>query len=207
MIEREVKLLVEPGVELPEPDQLMHRLGDWTVEDVEQDATYFDPPDLRLTRSGASFRYRSDDGWTVKLPEGREGAAFTRAEHTFPGKPGPPPLAAVDLVRSWVRSGVLGEVAHIHTRRRRIHVYDDTGVAVGEIDDDEVTATVPVPVRFHEVEVEMDATAHPQLVDALVQRLRDAGAGTGESTSKVARVLGDRATEAPANRRNRYHYS
>jgi CHAD domain-containing protein len=197
VIEREVKLLVDPGVELPPPEELMHRLGDWTVQDIEQEATYFDTPDLRLTRSGASLRYRSDDGWTVKLPEGREGATFTRAEHGFPGEPGPPPPAAADLVRVWVRSGILGEVARIHTRRRKIRVFDDRGASVGEIDDDEVTATAPLPVQFHEVEVEMSDAADPRLVETLLQRLRDAGAGTGDSATKVARVLGDRATEPP----------
>ncbi|MCU1457522.1 MAG: hypothetical protein JWL73_1614, partial [Actinomycetia bacterium] len=130
-------------------------------------------------------------------PQSRKRQSFVRAERHLPGDSCSPTAAAADLVRSWIRSEPHVELARIHTHRRKIRVYDRSGASVGEVDDDEVTATVPLPVRFHEVEVEMDETAHPHLVDALVHRLRAAGAGTGDSSSKVARVLGDRAKEPP----------
>ncbi|MCU1457290.1 MAG: hypothetical protein JWL73_1382, partial [Actinomycetia bacterium] len=104
MIEREVKLLVDPGVDLPPPDQLVHDLGDWTLEEVDQRASYYDSADLRLTRADVSLRYRSDDGWTVKLPQSRKRQSFVRAEHHFPCDSGSPPAAAADLVRAWIRS-------------------------------------------------------------------------------------------------------
>lgn len=197
MREREFKLFVEPGVELPAPEELLDRLGDWAVEELEQEAVYFDTPDLRLTRAGVSLRYRSDDGWTVKLPEARDGSMFLRGEQTFAGERGAPPQPAAELVRAWARAAELGEVAHIRTQRRKIHVYDRDGCSVGEIDDDHVTASVPDSVRFREVEVEMGEDADPRLVDALVTRLEEAGAGTGVSMPKIARVLGERALEPP----------
>ena len=85
MQEREVKLLVDSDVVLPPTEELLAGLGRGTVEYVDQEAVYFDTPDLRLTRAGVSLRYRSDDGWTVKLPEARTGATFVRRELQFPG--------------------------------------------------------------------------------------------------------------------------
>ena len=67
-------------------------------ECVEQLAAYFDTPDARLTRSGASLRYRSDDGWTVKLPAPSEGSNLVRIERNFAGNDGTPPAGALDLL-------------------------------------------------------------------------------------------------------------
>jgi CHAD domain-containing protein len=199
MRERETKLIVEPGVELPAPSDLVAGIGNWAVEEIDQDAVYFDTDDLRLTRSGVSLRYRSDDGWTVKLPESREGAVFVRQEHAFAGELGEPPRAASELVRAWARSSSLHEVAQLRTHRTKVHVYDVRGWELGEIDDDDVTVTVTQQSRrrFREVEVEMREDVDPQLVEALVDRLRDAGAGRGPSMSKIARALGEAALAPP----------
>jgi len=83
MREREIKLLVEAGRQLPPVTELLRGIGDGSVEQVDQDAVYFDTADLRLTRAGASLRYRSDDGWTVKLPGAVNGATYTRGEYGF----------------------------------------------------------------------------------------------------------------------------
>jgi hypothetical protein len=83
MREREVKLTLPSGTTLPAPESLVDGLGDWSTEQVDQHATYFDTPDLALTRAGASLRYRSDDGWTVKIPRPRDGATFVRDEYRF----------------------------------------------------------------------------------------------------------------------------
>src|SRR4051794_26435580 len=104
MAEREAKLIVAPEVDLPDPQRLLEGVADFSVEEVDQEAIYFDTADLRLIRSGVSLRYRSDDGWTVKLPESRDGATFVRGEHSFTGDKGDPPHAAVQLVHSWARS-------------------------------------------------------------------------------------------------------
>src|SRR5881396_658751 len=64
MREREAKLLASPGFRLPALDGVVEGVRIASDECVELCAVYFDTPDLRLTRSGASLRYRSEH-WTV----------------------------------------------------------------------------------------------------------------------------------------------
>src|SRR5205085_4563650 len=153
MREREVKLTLPSGTALPSPEMLVDGLGDWSLEQLDQDATYFDTHDLALTRAGASLRYRSDDGWTVKIPHVREGATFVRDEYRVDGPEGIPPPAATDLVRAWTRSQPVGEVARLHTHRCSIHVYDERRQPVMEIDEDDVVATDGTGRRSHFREV------------------------------------------------------
>ena len=46
---------------------------------------YFDTPDLRLARAGASLRHRNDEGWMVKLPVGSD-EGLTRVGAPVPGR-------------------------------------------------------------------------------------------------------------------------
>src|SRR5438105_15553234 len=117
MREREVKLTLPSGTTLPSPESLVDGLGDWSLDQVDQDATYFDTVDLALTRAGASLRYRSDDGWTVKFPNARAGASFVREEYRVAGPEGSPPAAATDLLQAWTRSRAVSEVARLRTQR------------------------------------------------------------------------------------------
>ncbi len=199
MREREVKLTLPAGTTLPAPESLVDGLGDWSLEQVDQHATYFDTPDLALTRAGASLRYRSDDGWTVKIPRPRDGATFVRDEYRFPGPEGHPPHAATDLVQAWTRSQSVREVARVHTKRRKIHLYDKRRQPVIEIDEDNVVATDGTgrTSRFREVEVESTGADGSDLVDTLVDRLQEAGAVPGDPMPKVTRALGDHAATPP----------
>ncbi len=198
MREREAKFLVGPGGELPSPSELFRGLGNVAVGEVDQDALYFDTPDLRLTRAGASLRYRSDDGWTVKLPQS-VGSMIVRDELTFPGDDvGGPPEEAVGFVRAFARSAALQPVARVRTHRRRFDVRDRQGHPVGQIDDDEVrgSADRAKDVRFHEVEFEVADDANPKIVAKVLKRLQAGGAKPDRNRSKVSRVLGETA-EAP----------
>ena len=199
MEEREHKLLAAADFTLPDLGELLDGIGTGTVEEVEQEAAYFDTPDLRLSRAGVSLRFRSDDGWTVKLPEARDGDAFVRSEHTFAGEAGLPPAAARELVRAWSRSGTLGLVARICTHRRKIHVRDRAGRPLGEIDDDRVTGTAvrQSTFEFHEIEVEAGDDVDAVMVEQLVERIRRAGAGVGPPMPKIARALGPAARLPP----------
>ncbi len=199
MQEREVKLRLGSGVRLPAPETLLNGLAPWSVDSVEQHAVYFDTRDLALTRAGASLRYRSDDGWTVKIPRTCDKSTFVRDEYTFTGEQGAPPRAATDLVLAWTRSAPVVEIARLDTQRRKIHVYDGRGEAVIEIDADQVAASVNggTATRFREVEIESKANASAQLVDAVVARLRKAGADDDDPMPKIARGLGARASEPP----------
>ena len=65
--ERETKLLVDEAFRVPALDGVADGLRLGSEQHVDQRAHYFDTPDFRLTRSGASLRYRSDDAWTLKI--------------------------------------------------------------------------------------------------------------------------------------------
>ncbi|HEY3723672.1 MAG TPA: CYTH and CHAD domain-containing protein [Acidimicrobiia bacterium] len=199
MEEHEHKLVAPPDFELPPLDELLDGLGHGAVEQIEQEATYFDTPDLRLSRAGASLRYRSDDGWTVKIPRSQQGDAFERTEVSFQGERGLPPAPATELVRVWARTAPLGVVARIRTQRTRVELCDDAGHVLGEIDDDQVTGTAmhQQPVAFHEIEVETSEAAPAKAVDRLVHRIRKAGAGSGPAMPKITRALGPDAQAPP----------
>src|SRR3954447_11875016 len=103
--EREYKFAVTSDWEAPSVDGLC--VADAPTA-VEQTATYYDTPDLRLSRAGASLRFRSDDGWTVKLPvDGTTRGALGRQEHPSPGAGGAPPPPALELVAARVRTARL----------------------------------------------------------------------------------------------------
>jgi CHAD domain-containing protein len=201
--EREVKRALPPETPPLDPDGLLEGLGRWTDDAVDQRATYFDTPDLRLTRAGVSIRFRSDDGWTVKTPVGTDDDAVVRDEHHFPGGPGRPPPEATDLVLAWTRTAPLGEVATVTTRRRRLTVAGDDGATVLEVTDDDVTteATGRASTAFREIEVEVGPAGTRRALRTVVERLDRLGAEPAPSPSKVARALGDdarRPADAPA---------
>ncbi|HEU5447774.1 MAG TPA: CYTH and CHAD domain-containing protein [Acidimicrobiia bacterium] len=197
-LEREVKLAAWGGFAVPALDDVA---PDVTVEQLKVkklDATYYDTRDLRLARAGVSLRHRvgDDPPWTVKLPEGDGGPIMSRREFPFEGPPGSIPPDAERLVRAYARGEQLVAAARLKTERSRVglHMY---GVPVAEIADDEVSVYhgSRLASRFREVEVEVEESAPDGLLDAVVARLRDAGAGAPDSTPKVVRALGPRALE------------
>ena len=76
---------------------------------------------------------------------------------------------------------------------------DDEGAVLAEVVDDEVSVLQgrKVAVRFREVEAEVTGKAPDGLLDGLVARLRAAGAGPPDPTSKVKRALGPVADGLP----------
>jgi CHAD domain-containing protein len=197
-IEREVKLAAWGGFALPALDDV---LPDLTVEPLKLkklDATYYDTRDLRLARAGVSLRHRvgDDPPWTVKLPEGEGGPVMTRREIPFDGPAATVPLEAIALVRAYARGEILEPVARLKTERSRVALTLN-GTPVAEIADDEVSVYHGrrLASRFREVEVEVEDAAPDDLLPAVVQRLRDAGAGEPDNTPKVVRALGPRALE------------
>ena len=194
MQEREAKLAAPPGFELPElggPDD------DFQAEPLPErrlQTTYYDTPDLRLARWGASLRYRPGEGWTVKLPEGRNGALLVRAEHVFSGDGRKLPAEAVALVRAFVRTGRLAPAARMRTVRRPVELRDPAGSRLAEVvvDDVQLLDGRRTTGRFRELEVELDEAADIGLIDQVVDRLLEAGAQAGEPVPKYLRALGGR---------------
>ena len=192
MLERETKLLVDAEFRVPALDDPAVGLRLGSEQHVDLRAHYFDTSDLRLTRSGASLRYRSDDAWTLKIPEGTGGAGLTRAEHVFPGDLSALPEAALDLARAWIRTAPVREVANVRTRRHRFVLTDSNGARMAEVDDDRVTTHAATRARcdFREVEIELDERAPAQLGKRLTRYIRHAGPTRVSRLPKIARALG-----------------
>src|SRR5215211_7876434 len=194
MNEREAKLVAPAGFDLP-------RLGgpeDGFLAEPQAtrrlQTTYYDTADLRLARWGASLRYRPGEGWTVKLPEGQEGALLVRAEHVFPGDGRRPPAEAVAMVRAFVRTGQLSPVVRMRTVRRPVELREPAGSRLAELADDDVQVLDGrrITARFRELEVELDEDADDDLLEQVVDRLLEAGAQAAEPTPKYLRALGGR---------------
>ena len=173
---------------------------------VVLDATYYDTDDLTLARAGATLRYRSDDGWTVKLPGNGTGngtgngrSELRRAEITVSGRPELMPAAVRDIVRARVRSRPLHRAARLHTERSVLPLYNADGAKVAELVDDRVRAFTGrrAAGTFREIEFETTTNGGKRLRKAARQRLTRAGCDGGPAQPKVIRVLGERAVSAP----------
>ena len=195
-IEREVKLAVWPGFTLPSLDDAAAGIVAVAADDQRLDAVYHDTPDLRLARENITIRFRNDGGWTLKLPdEPFVVGGLTRREVSAKGDAKTVPDALRALVASRVRSAALAPVARLRTVRHRTDLVDREGAVVAEVVDDEVSVLDGrrVALRFREVEVELGDGASEAVLDAVVARLRSAGAGAPDPTPKVVRALGPRA--------------
>jgi CHAD domain-containing protein len=195
--ERELKLAATPEFRMPS----IYGLFGPTVRQAppeRNETTYYDTADLRLARWGASLRHRAGEGWTVKLPAERDAPFLVRPETVFEGAGDAPPEAAVDLVRAFVRHEELAPRVSMTTVRRRSELHDAGGrLLAGVVDDAVSVRNGQEPWAFREVEVEIGEEMTPGLLDALVERLRQAGAGAPEQTAKYVRALAPRAPLVP----------
>jgi CHAD domain-containing protein len=188
--ERELKLAATPDFRMPSIYGLVGPVVRQAPPE-RNETTYYDTPDLRLARWGTSLRHRPGEGWTVKLPPERDAPFLVRPEIVFEGDGASPPPAAVELVRAFVRTAGLQESVHMTTIRRRTEMHDAEGRLIAGVVDDAVS--VPNGSRpaaaFRELEVEIGDEMTPDLLDALVERLRQAGAGAPDQTAKYIRAL------------------
>ncbi|MEA2932794.1 MAG: hypothetical protein QOI56_1579 [Actinomycetota bacterium] len=196
--EREAKLGAWAGFTLPDLTGVLDGVTVRPLPEQRLDAVYYDTPDLRLARWGASVRFRAGDGtgWTVKLADGDDGPALVRRELTFQGKPAAVvPAEVASLVRAFVRSAPLLPAARLRTRRQGVELFDAEGVRLAEVVDDEVSVYEGrrLASRFRELEVELEAGASGAVLRAVIAALHEAGAGAVEPVPKVVRALGARA--------------
>jgi len=203
-LEREVKMGAWAGVTVPDLEGVLPGVTTLALPSLRLTATYYDTADLRLARWGVTVRHRSGDvegelPWTVKLPEESTGGALARREIGFAGSEGRVPAGVAHLVRGMVRSAPLVPAARLRTDRLRLELRSEDGRSAAELDDDEVSVLVGrrLAARFRELEVELAPGADPAILDAVVARLRAAGAGAPDPTPKVVRALGPRALEPP----------
>ena len=197
--EREVKLAAAPSFRMPSLDGLADGVTPVPREAQRLSTTYLDTDDLRLARWGVNLRHRIDEGWTVKLPAESDGALLVRPELEFPGNGRKPPAAAVDLVRAFIRSAELRPQTRLKTVRSGFELHDSEGRVLAEVLDDEVSVLEGrrLAARFRELEIEVSEAMPPALLDVIVERLQQAGAGAPDTTPKYIRALGPRASQPP----------
>jgi CHAD domain-containing protein len=176
---------VLPGVRADESDPITVRI------------TYLDAPDLRLARAGVVLKYQSDDGFLVRVPDPAKGSDVI--ERRAEGEAAAPPAEILDLVRSRLRTADAAPVARLRTLRRTVALRRLDGQPLGTVTDDEVSVLDGrrVAGRFREVHIETAADAPDQLLTAIAERLRTAGAGAPDPTPQLVRVLGTRALDPP----------
>jgi CHAD domain-containing protein len=194
--EREVKLAAAPSFRMPSLEGLADGTTPVPCEPERLSTTYLDTEDLRLARWGVSFWHRLGEGWTVELPTDDHGTLLARSEITFVGERKRPPPAAVDLVRAFIRSAELRPQTSLKTLRRRTELHDADGQLLADVVDDEVSVLEGrrIVARFRELEVEVRGDLDPSVLDVIVDRFRQAGAGAPEPIPKYVRALGPRSS-------------
>ncbi|MGC9669430.1 CHAD domain-containing protein [Planosporangium sp. 12N6] len=157
------------------------------------DAVYYDTPGLLLAAERVTLRRRTgghDAGWHLKRPA--TGGDRTELHLPLDGHGREVPPAVQDEVRALSRGEPLVPVARIRTRRRERPLRAADGTVLALIADDLVTSepvgrTAPAQ-RWREVEVEL-ADGGRDVLDAVDEVLRSAGALPARSPSKLARAL------------------
>jgi CHAD domain-containing protein len=112
------------------------------------------------------------------------------------GHPDRIPAELAQLVTAWTGGRKLVPVAHIATTRLSSELLDADGRPLATLADDQVTAeAIGKSARldaWRELEVELQQGASPKLLDAVEPALRKLRARPARSSSKLARILGDR---------------
>jgi CHAD domain-containing protein len=175
-VEHEIKL--EPRDEF-----VMPPLGGEELPTRVFVSTYHDTADLRLARSGVTFRHRIENGtgiWQLKLPHGE-----ARIELALPGPPAKPPAEMLALLPAFLRGGDLVPVARLRTRRegRRAGGAEIVQDSVAVLDAQHVVR------RFKEIEIEL-LEGDERTLRRLEKALRRAGADSpGPFRPKLYRAL------------------
>lgn len=202
-IEREIKLIADVDLVLPDFTDVLPGLTVGRASTVQLSATYYDTPTLSMARSGVTLRSRTGEPgpiWTLKLPTAADGAELSRHEHTFDEPLGAVPVAARQTARAYVRSQRLDPVVRLHTERSQFALELD-GDTLATVCDDLVVSdggTEPVG-SFREIEVEFAAgPVKRKAVEAIRSCLRGAGCRDDETpVPKAVRALGPRAFDPP----------
>src|SRR5450759_5050744 len=198
--EVERKFDADPGALLPDLSGAAAAVSE--AVESQLDATYFDTADTSLARYRITLRRRTggdDAGWHLKLPAGLD----ERTEVRLPlGRATRKvPVALAREVRALVRDRTLVPIAVLHTTRIERRLLDGDGNTLATIADDTVHGQrladgAVQESTWREVEVEL-LHGDRSLLDAVSSQLQAGGLTPSESSSKLARVLGDSAHPTP----------
>lgn len=200
--EIERKYDVDPGSPVPDLTGLPGVSRMAAPVELDQVATYFDTPDLRLLSAGVTLRRRTggtDDGWHLKLPRGDDRREEVRVGLTE--EVGEVPEALLARVRVVVRDSAVTPSAVLTTHRVVHRLVDDRGGVLAELCDDHVRAqtssAAPTVEEWHEWEFEL-VDGPGDLLERAESVLVAAGARRSPVTSKVSRVLAETLPARPA---------
>ncbi|MET7676492.1 CYTH and CHAD domain-containing protein [Streptomyces seoulensis] len=193
----DVKREIERKYEVADGEPLPGLAGAGPVADVvgqgvvELDAVYYDTADERLGAASLTLRRRTggaDAGWHLKFPV----APGIRDEIRAPLSDTVPEEIAA-LVRSRVRGAELVPVVRLRSARDVQHLMGADGTLLAEASVDTVDAErlnrAGGTARWTEIEVELADGADPAVLDAVEERLAEAGVRPSKAASKVAEAL------------------
>jgi inorganic triphosphatase YgiF len=196
-IETERKYEAGAGFTLPDLTGLAAVAATGRARTDELRAVYFDTAGLALAAAGITLRRRTggpDAGWHLKLPAGTDRRREVHAQLGDGTEPVPASLAG--RVADWTGGQPLAPVARLDTTRQVLPLAGPGGDVLAEIADDLVTGWLPgaggqgwrEESAWREIEVELK-TGHASLLDAVGDRLRQAGAVPSAAASKLGRLL------------------
>jgi inorganic triphosphatase YgiF len=198
-VERELKLGAWPEFVLPDLDGVVDGAKPGKPVRQDLDAVYYDTADLKLLRRGVTLRFRRGeppgDVWTLKLPSDAAAQGLARREISVSGRREVVPKQFVDVTRAWAFGRALRPVARVSTLREAIPLCDPSGRVLAMMDDDTVTVRRGrrVVARFRELEVELVGDTPAEVLTAIDEGLRAAGAEHVAQIPKLTRALGREA--------------
>ncbi len=164
---------------------------------------HFDTDDLQLVRRGITLTHSAGtpSQWSLELPKPTKSGVHQSECRLIQldGDGGDPPVELLDLLTAYLRDRRVHAVVQLHTTRLTHLILDSGAEVVAEIDEDStaVKRADRIAARFRHIEIGVCPAAAPDLLDALVNRLRDAGATEPDPLSALVRSLGPRALSQP----------
>ena len=169
-----------------------------TVDELDSRSfatTYFDLPDLRLTRAGITVARRTrgeDTGWYATLPVGA-----THYPPTGSAQELPPELSA--LLLGYTAGATLRPCAHISVDRQRWRLVDGDETVLAEAVSDTVTGqdlrrSSTTVQTWQELDVRPRA-GKPDRVRRAARRIADADGPALTEPARLNRILGPRPSE------------
>ena len=174
-VEREAKFSLPPSYDARHLPAALEPYRAGPPQFRRMHTIYYDSEDRRLTRWDISLRYRTGEGWTVKLPA-RDSDPYepSRLECTFAGSDSArPPEDALEIVSGTLRGALVFPVAELRTLRIARRVDRPAGGTVGELvcDDVHVVHDRGTVRRCRQVEIALAPSAERIELDALARKL------------------------------------